>query len=42
MVRHPNAGGVLFLGDNLPTPVGCVGIALIIAGMVANSFAAAR
>lgn len=35
-------GGVLFLRDSLPTLVGFVGIALIIAGMVANSFAAAR
>ena len=35
-------GGVLFLGDSLPSMVGFAGIALIVAGMVANSFAAAR
>ena len=35
-------GGVLFLGDSLPTVAGFAGIALIVAGMVANSFAAAK
>ena len=35
-------GGVLFLADSLPTMTGFAGIALIVVGMVANSFAAAR
>lgn len=35
-------GGVLFLGDTLPTMAGCAGIAFIVAGMVANSLAATR
>lgn len=35
-------GGVLFLGDSLPSAIGFAGIALIVAGMVANSFAAAK
>lgn len=34
-------GGVLFLGDKMPSPVGFLGIALIVAGMVANSLASA-
>jgi drug/metabolite transporter (DMT)-like permease len=34
-------GGILFLGDNLPTPAGWVGIALIVLGMIANSLASA-
>ncbi len=34
-------GGVLFLGDTPPTMTGCAGIVLIVAGMAANSFAAA-
>lgn len=35
-------GGVLFLGDTPPSVIGFVGIALIVTGMVANSFAAAK
>lgn len=35
-------GGVLFLGDSLPSAAGFAGIALIVAGMVANSLAAAK
>jgi drug/metabolite transporter (DMT)-like permease len=34
-------GGILFLGDSLPTPTGWVGIALIVLGMIANSLASA-
>lgn len=34
-------GGVLFLGDKMPSPVGFLGIALIVVGMVANSLASA-
>lgn len=30
-------GGILFLGDSLPTPIGYLGILLIVAGMIANS-----
>jgi drug/metabolite transporter (DMT)-like permease len=32
-------GGILFLGDGLPTAAGWAGIALIVAGMTANSLA---
>ena len=35
-------GGVLFLGDSLPSAAGFAGIALIVAGMVANSLAASK
>ena len=35
-------GGVLFLGDSLPDAAGFTGIALIVAGMAANSLAAAK
>lgn len=35
-------GGVLFLGDSIPNAAGFAGIALIVAGMVANSFVAAK
>ena len=34
-------GGILILGDSVPAPIGFVGIALIVAGMVLNSLAAA-
>ncbi|MDO4344304.1 MAG: multidrug resistance efflux transporter family protein [Eubacteriales bacterium] len=34
-------GGILFLGDALPSAVGFFGILLIVAGMVGNSFASA-
>lgn len=34
-------GGVLFLGDKMPSPVGVLGIVLIVAGMVGNSLASA-
>lgn len=30
-------GGVLFLGDLMPSLVGCIGIAVIVAGMICNS-----
>lgn len=30
-------GGVLFLGDPMPSVVGCIGIAVIVAGMICNS-----
>lgn len=35
-------GGVLVLGDNLPTPAGFAGLALIVVGMAANSLLAAQ
>ena len=34
-------GGILFLGDSLPSITGFAGITLIVTGMVINSFAAA-
>lgn len=34
-------GGILFLGDSMPTAIGFLGIALIILGMIGNSFASA-
>ena len=35
-------GGILFLGDDLPTPAGFAGIAVILIGMVANSLSGSR
>jgi drug/metabolite transporter (DMT)-like permease len=34
-------GGILFLGDQLPTPAGWLGIGLIVVGMICNSLASA-
>lgn len=34
-------GGILFLGDKMPSPAGFLGIVLIVAGMIGNSFASA-
>ena len=31
-------GGILLLGDALPNPLGFVGILMIVAGMILNSF----
>lgn len=35
-------GGILFLGDPLPTAIGFAGILLIVAGMIGNSFVSAK
>jgi drug/metabolite transporter (DMT)-like permease len=34
-------GGILFLGDRMPSPVGWIGIFLIVAGMIGNSLVSA-